>query len=71
MVRKRTKSRLIYLSISILLAALIVMSFALTLVGGNEIADSAVISNADTIATDLLMDKTTREIGRASCRERV
>ena len=60
MVRKRTKSRLIYLSISILLAALIVMSFALTLVGGNEIADSAVISNADTIATDLLMDKTTR-----------
>ncbi len=60
MIRKRTKSRLIYLSISILLTALIVMSFALTLVGGNEIADSAVISNADTIATDLLMDKTTR-----------
>ncbi len=60
MVRKRTKSRLICLSISILLAALIVMSFALTLVGGNEIADSAVINNADTIATDLLMDKATR-----------
>ena len=60
MVKSKTKSRLICLSISILLTALIVMSFALTLVGGNEIADSAVISNADTIATDLLMDKTTR-----------
>ena len=56
MVKSKTKSRLICLSISILLTALIVMSFALTLVGGNEIADSAVISNADTIATDLLMD---------------
>ncbi|MDE6473938.1 MAG: hypothetical protein K2L70_02460, partial [Clostridia bacterium] len=60
MIRKKSKSRLICLSISILLTALIVMSFAVTLVGNNEIADSAVINNADTIATDLLMDKATR-----------
>ncbi|MDE6473738.1 MAG: hypothetical protein K2L70_01380 [Clostridia bacterium] len=56
----KSKSKLICLSISILLTALIVLSFAVTLIGSNEIADSAVIGNADTITTDLLMDKATR-----------
>ncbi|MDE7208560.1 MAG: hypothetical protein K2O31_01625, partial [Clostridia bacterium] len=40
---------------------LIMLSFAITLIGGgNEVADGAVIGNADTISTDLLMDKSTR-----------
>ncbi|MDE7209344.1 MAG: hypothetical protein K2O31_05610, partial [Clostridia bacterium] len=59
MVIKRQK--LICISISVILTALIMLSFAITLIGGgNEVADGAVIGNADTISTDLLMDKAKR-----------
>ena len=50
------------MSISIVLTALIMLSFAVFMIGNQQkVADSAVINNADTIGTDLLMtDKTNR-----------
>ncbi|MDE5755924.1 MAG: hypothetical protein K2I23_02415, partial [Clostridia bacterium] len=58
---RKHRSKLIYLT-SIIVAMLIVISFAISLIGSNEVGESAVIttSSADFIETDLLIGKNTR-----------
>ena len=57
---QRTIRKRIGILISVILVMLVATSFALTFASSGEVAESAVINNADTITTDLLMDKATR-----------